>query len=119
MPVNPIDDAELDRQLEDAVRPDAMSVERIVKGALSTAPRRRVFSAGLITSVSVAILLVALVLLNWPTGSRPPDAIRMRNVGDVILVDYPDGSRAVVGPAGAEPELFAGFDYVLVQGGRQ
>jgi hypothetical protein len=117
--VNPIDDTELDRHLEDAVEPDAMSVERIVTGALNTTPRRQAFGTGLIAPAGVAVLLVALVLLNWPTGSRPPDPIRMRNVGDVILVDYPDGSRAVVGPAAAEPELFTGFDYVLVQGERQ
>jgi hypothetical protein len=43
----------------------------------------------------------------------------MRNVGEVILIDYPDGSRAIIGPARATPELFAGFDYVLVQGERQ
>jgi hypothetical protein len=117
--VNPIDNAELDRQLEDAVEPDAMSVERIVTGALSAPPTRRFGGARLVASVGVAVLLIALVWLNWPPGSRSPDPIRMRNVGEVILVDYPDGSRAVIGPAKTGTELFAGFDYVLVQGEQQ
>jgi hypothetical protein len=117
--VNPIDDAELDRQLEDAVEPDAMSVKRVVTGALNTTPRRWVVGTGLIAFVGVATLLAALVLLNRPTGSRSPEPIRMRNVGEVILVDYPDGSRAVIGPKRTDSTLFAGLDYVMFLGGSQ
>jgi hypothetical protein len=117
--VNPIDDGELDRQLEEAVAPDGVTVERVVTGALSAQPARRLVRVRLVASLGAAVVLVALAVWNWPANSRPPDPIRMRNVGDVILVDFPDGSRAVIGPATSGPELFAGFDYVLVQGERQ
>jgi hypothetical protein len=35
------------------------------------------------------------------------------------VVDYPDGSRSIIGPARPERELFAGFNYVMVEGERQ
>ena len=117
--MHPTDDGDLDRRLKDAVEPDAAAVERVVTRALGAPPVRRHFGARLVASLGAAALLVVLVVVNWPAGPPPPKPIRMRNVGEVILIDYPDGSRAIIGPARATPELFAGFDYVLVQGERQ
>jgi hypothetical protein len=117
--VNPLDDSDLDRQLKDAFNPDRVSVERIVTKALGAPVARRRNVGRLVASIGAAAFVVALIVLNWPPKSRPPDPIRMRNVGEVILVDFPDGSRAVIGPAKSDPDLFAGFDYVLVQGERQ
>jgi hypothetical protein len=43
----------------------------------------------------------------------------MRNAGEVILIDYPDGSRAIIGPERTDNTLFAGLDYVMFLGESQ
>jgi hypothetical protein len=117
--VKPDDDRDLDRRLEDAANPDRESVERIVSAALGAAPARRPAIVPLAVSVGLAGLIVTVIVLNRPASVGSPEPIRMRNVGEVILVDYPDGSRAIIGPATTGHELFAGFDYVMLQGERQ
>ncbi|MBE3110570.1 MAG: hypothetical protein IMZ46_08680, partial [Acidobacteria bacterium] len=63
--------------------------------------------------------VVAGVLLTRLAAPNRQGVIRMRNLGEVILVDYPDGSRAIIGPAKTDRVLFAGFDYVIIQGEQQ
>jgi len=117
--VHPTDDGDLDRRLEDAAEPDVLSVERVVTRALGAPPVRRHFGARLVASLGAAALLVVLVVLNWPAGPPPPKPIRMRNAGEVILIDYPDGSRAIIGPERTDNTLFAGLDYVMFLGESQ
>ena len=118
--MNTDDDDNLDRRLEDAATPDQASVQRVVSAALRVAPvpRRAVGPLAVLGGLAAAFV-VAVVALTWLAPAGAPDAIRMRNVGEVILVDYPDGSRAIIGPAQGNHELFAGFDYVMLQGERK
>ena len=117
--MNPVDDGDLERQLEDAASPDEAAVERIVTAALGARPSRRLTARRLAVVIGAAALVVTALVLNWPATPDSPEPIRMRNVGDVIVVDYPDGSRSIIGPARPERELFAGFNYVMVEGERQ
>ncbi len=112
------DDRDLDRRLEDAAAPEAASVERVVAGALGTTRTRRTRVGRLAVLAGAAGAAAIVVALRWPPRASPAEPIRMRNVGEVILVDYPDGSRAIIGPARPASELFAGFDYVLFEGER-
>ena len=114
-----IDDLDLDRHLQDAIRSDAASVERVVAQALAAAPVRHLPVVRLAAYAAMVCIFAVAIILNWPARPSPPAPIRMRNAGDVILVDYPDGSRSIIGPAKTDPLLFAGFDYVLVHGGQQ
>jgi len=110
------DDDALDRSLEEAVRADAETVDRLVSSALAAAPVRR-FQAGRLAAVGAGVVaVIAAVWLTWPGASQQAGVIRMRNVGEVILVDYPDGSRAIIGPEKADSTLFAGLDYVMFLG---
>ena len=117
--MNDDDDRDLDRQLREAVSVDAASVDRIVAASLRPASARRRPAARLAACAAIAGLIVAAVVLTWPARPHPSGVIRMRNAGAVILVDYPDGSRSIIGPAKPDRELFAGFNYVLVEGERQ
>jgi len=114
--MNDDDDRDLDRQLCDTVGVDAASVERIVAASLRPTAARRGTAARLAACAAIAALIVAGVVLTWPARPHPSGAIRMRNAGAVILVDYPDGSRSIIGPARPDRELLAGFNYVLVEG---
>lgn len=114
--MNDDDDHDLDRQLREAVSVDAASVERIVAASLRPASARRRPPIRLAACAAIAGLIVAAVVLTWPARPHPSGAIRMRNAGAVILVDYPDGSRSIIGPARPDRELLAGFNYVLVEG---
>ncbi len=114
-----IDDDELDRTLEEAVRADEEAIGRVVSSALSAAPARR-FAAGRLAVVGTgAIAVLAAVWLAWPAATDQQGVIRMRNVGEVIVVDYPDGSRAIIGPERTDTALFAGMDYVMFLGDAQ
>jgi len=117
--MNDDDDHDLDRQVSEAVSVDAASVARIVAASLRPTAARRRTAARLAACAAIAGLIVAAVVLTWPARPDPSGVIRMRNVGDVIFVDYPDGSRSIIGPAKPDHELFAGFNYVLVEGERQ
>jgi hypothetical protein len=117
--VDPVDDGDLERQLEDAASPDEAAVERIVTAALGARPSRRLTAGRIAAFLGAAALVAATIVLNWPATPDSPEPIRMRNVGDVIVVDYPDGSRSIIGPARPDRELFAGFNYVMVEGERQ
>ncbi len=112
------DEVDLDRQLQKAVNADAASVERLVARALAAAPARHVPVGRLAAYAALVGVFATAIVLSWPPGPAPPDPIRMSNDGDVILVDYPDGSRAIIGPAKNDRGLFAEFDYVLVHGGQ-
>ncbi len=112
------DDRDLDRRLEDAAAPEAASVERVVAAALGAGRTRRIRVGRLAVLAGAASVVAVVVALMWPPRSSPGEPIRMRNVGDVVFVDYPDGSRAIIGPARPASELFAGFDYVLFEGER-
>lgn len=112
------DDVDLERRLEEAVASDAAALERIVAGALAAAPARHVPVGRVAAYLALVGVFATAIVLSWPPSPAPPDPIRMRNAGDVILVDYPDGSRAIIGPASADRALFAEFNYVMIQGGR-
>jgi len=117
--MNDDDDLDLDRRLREAVGINGASVERIVAASLGPAPTRRRPAAWLGACAAIAGLIVAGVVLTWPARPHPSGVIRMRNVGAVILVVYPDGSRSIIGPAKPDRELLAGFNYVLVEGERR
>ena len=113
------DDEALDQSLEEAVRADAETVDRLVSAALTAAAVRR-FRPGRLPAVGAGIVvLIAAAWLSWPRVPDREGVIRMRNVGEVILVDYPDGSRAIIGPEKADSTLFAGLDYVMFLGESQ
>ena len=117
--MNDDDDRDLDRQLREAVNVDTAAVDRIVAASLRPASARRRPAARLAACAAIAGLIVAAVVLTWPARPDRSGVIQMRNVGDVILVDYPDGSRSIIGPAKPDRELLAGFNYVLVEGERR
>jgi len=110
------DDDVFDRDLEEAVSADDAMVERVATAALAAGPARHFPAGRLAAAAALVAVLVAAVVVSWPAAPDEPGVIRMRNVGDVILVDYPDGSRAIIGPAKTDHVLFAGFDYVMIQG---
>lgn len=117
--MNGDDDLDFDWRLREAVNVDAAAVDRIVAASLRPASARRRPAARLAACAAIAGLIVAAVVLTWPARPDRSGVIQMRNVGDVILVDYPDGSRSIIGPAKPDRELLAGFNYVLVEGERR
>ena len=98
------DDA-VDRQIREAVEPDATTVARVVRGALSHERRQPPFYRAMpLVTGALAVLVVAAVLLRTFDGRKepagdPPNRVvtRMTNIDDTVVVRPTSGGVWLVG----------------------
>lgn len=95
------DDA-LDRDVRDALEPDAGAIERIVRGAMQGAPRTRPVGRFLLAASGViAVLAVGAQFLHQDTPGAPPATVRLTNIDDTVVVTPASGAVWLVGGRGS------------------
>ena len=109
------DDNELEQRMQAAFEPDAESVDRVVAAAMRLRPRRpmRLLVA---TALALAGILVVIVIL-WfqPTHVRA-ESIRLEYVGNVALIEFPDGSSWVISPDKVNQGPLAHLNLIILEG---
>ena len=100
--MNPtMNDDALDQKVRVALEPDADAVDRVVRGALSQDRHHRSAYRLLPVMVgAIAVLLVAALLLNRGTRVNAPEATRMTNINDTIVVKPTSGGVWLIGVNG-------------------
>jgi hypothetical protein len=98
-----MNDDVLDREVRDALEPDASTVDRVVRGAMHRPRRPRpvgkylLAAAGVIAAVSMGTLL-----LHRGAPGVPPQNIRLTNINDTIVVTPASGAVWLVGGGGRD-----------------
>ena len=106
--MNSQNENELERSMREAFEPDAESVNRVVAAALRPQPRRpmKLYIAAALVLAAISIIAVHL----WFPGTHvQAETIRLEYVGNVVIIEFPDGSSWVVSPdkinQGPHPQL--------------
>ena len=113
--MNTKDDRELDQQTRAAFEPDAESVDRIVAAAMRPRQRstRRLRVAAALVLATIAVVAV---ILWFPLAHERPEIIRMEYVGNVVLLEFPDGSSMVVSPDTADQGPLIHLNLIILEG---
>lgn len=93
----------LDREVREALEPDADVVDRVVRRALSQGSHHR-SAYGLLPVMAgaIAVLLVGALLLNRDTRVNAPEITRMTNINDTIVVKPTSGGVWLIGGNGKD-----------------
>jgi ferric-dicitrate binding protein FerR (iron transport regulator) len=115
MDMNPRDDSELEQRLRAAFEPEAEVVDRVVVAALHPWHRRR-----MALRVAAAVALVAaslgLFMLTHPRSEVQAESLRLEYVGNVALIESPDGSCWLVTADATSQASPAPLNFIIVEG---
>jgi len=101
-------DDTVDREIRDAVEPSPATIDRVLAGALRSAPRRtHRLAMALATGAAVLILVAALAIVRHQAKPIPDAQVRVTNVGDTIVVRRPEGSVWLIGRGSGETDRLA------------
>lgn len=100
-----MEDNDLEREVRAALEPDAEALDRVTRGALSQDRHHR-SAYGLLRVVAgaFAVLIVGALLLNRETQVKPPQATRMTNIDDTIVVRPTSGGVWLIGDSGKDDD---------------
>lgn len=97
-----MNDETLDRDVREAIEPDAGTVDRLVRGALrQDRPRRSVRGPVAVTAGAALLVLGTVLILNHETTPIAPPQMRVMNVGETIVVKPTSGGVWLIGADGA------------------
>ena len=98
------DDA-LDREVREALEPDAGAVDRVVRGALSHDRHHRLaYGRRLVMAGAIAAFFVGALLVNRGTQVKVHGVTRMTNIDDTIVVKPPSGGVWLIGGHGKDDD---------------
>ena len=113
--MNSQNENELEQRMRAAFEPDAESVDRVVAAAMRPRPRRqmRLYVAAALALAAISIVTVRL----WfpPTHVRAEN-IRLEYVGNVALLEFPDGSSWVVSSDTADQGSPTHLNLIILEG---
>jgi hypothetical protein len=113
-------DETVDREIRDAVEPSPATIDRVLAGALRSAPRRTL-RVGMALATGATVLVLAVVLTVVRHGSKPIQTaqVRVTNVGDTIVVRRPEGSVWLIGRGSGETGRLAAGTAVAYRPGER
>jgi hypothetical protein len=116
-----MNDETLDRDVREAIEPDAGTVDRLVRGALhQDRPRGSVRGPVAVTAGAVLLVVGTVLMLNHDTTPIVPPQMRMMNVGETIVVKPISGGVWLIGAEDADADqLPAGTIIVYRSGARR
>lgn len=113
--MNSQNENELERRMRAAFEPDAESVDRVVTAAMRPRPRRprRLYVAAALALAGISIVAVRL----WfPTTDVQAESIRLEYLGNIALIEFPDGRSWVVSPDKINPDPHAQLNLIILEG---
>jgi hypothetical protein len=113
--MNTQDDSELEQRMRAAFEPDAESVDRVVAAALQPRPRRPI-RLRVATALALAGISIVAVILWLQPAHVQDESIRLEYVGNVSLLEFPDGSSWVVSPDTADQGPTAHLNLIIFEG---
>lgn len=109
------DDNELEQRMRAAFEPDAESIDRVVTAAMRPRPRRSMRLRAATALALAGISVVAVILYFRPTHIHD-ESIRLEYVGNVALLEFPDGSSWVVSPDTANQGPPTHLNLIILEG---
>ena len=113
--MNSQNENELERRMRAAFEPDAESVNRVVAAAMRPRPRRpmRLYVTAALALAGISIVAVRL----WfPPTHVQAESIRLEYVGNVALIEFPDGSSWIVSPDKINQGSHAQLNLIILEG---
>lgn len=113
--MNSQNENELERRIRAAFEPNAESVDRVVAAAMRPRPRRqmRLYVAA---ALALAAISIVAVRLWFPPTHVQAENIRLEYVGNVALIEFPDGSSLVVSPDKINQGSHAQLNLIILEG---
>jgi len=106
---------DLERSLREAFEPDAESVDRVVAAALRPRPRRSM-KLYIATALTLAAISIIAVRLWFPPTPVKAESIRLEYLGNVALIEFPDGSSWMVSPDKINQGPHAQLNLIILEG---
>jgi hypothetical protein len=113
-----MNDETLDRDVREAIEPDAGAVDRLVREALrQDRPQRSVRGPLVATAGAVLLLVGAVLVLNREDPQTVPPQMRVMNVGETIVVKPTSGGVWLIGADGANADQLPAGTIIVYRSG--
>ena len=113
--MNTQDDNEFEQRMRAAFEPDAESVDRVIAAAMRLRPRSPM-RLRVVTALALAGISVVAVILWFQPTHLHTETIRLEYVGNVALLEFPDGSSWVVSPDTADQCHPSHLNLIILEG---
>jgi hypothetical protein len=113
--MNSQNESDLERNMRAAFEPDAESVDRVVTAALRSRPPRPM-KPYIAAALALAAISIVAVRLWFPQTHVQAENIRLEYVGNVALIEFPDGSSWVVSPDKIHQGSHAQLNLIILEG---
>ena len=110
----------LDRDVREAIEPDARTVDRLVREALrQDRPRRSVRGPVVVTVGAVLLVFGAVLILNHEATPSVPPQMRVMNVGETIVVKPTSGGVWLIGAEDASADQLPAGTIIVYRSGER
>jgi len=100
-----MDEETLERDLREAIEPDAGAVERLVLRALrQDRPPRSIRGPVVVTAGAALLMIGAALMMNHEIPQTVSPQMRVMNVGETIVVEPTSGGVWLIGADGAKAD---------------
>ena len=113
--MNPRGDNELEQRVRAAFEPEAEVVDRVVAAALGPWHCRRM-ALGVAAAAALVAASFVLFMLTYPRSEVQAESLRLEYVGNVALIESPDGNCWLVTPDATSQASPAPLNFIVVEG---
>ena len=113
-----MDEETLERDLREAIEPDAGAVERLVHRALGQdRPPRSVRGPLVVTAGAMLLLIGAVLMMNHEIPQKVAPQMSVMNVGETIVVKPTSGGVWLIGADGAKADQLPAGTIIVYRSG--
>ena len=115
-----MNDETLDRDVREAIEPDAGTADRLVREALrQDRPRRSARGPVAVTAGAVLLVFGTVLILNYEATQSVPPQTRVMNVGTTIVVKPTSGGVWLIGAEGASADQLPAGTIIVYRSGER
>lgn len=111
--MEPCEGSDLDRKIREILKPDGETVRRVVGRALAAKERRR---SRLVPGLAVIGICIVVWLIYVGLPGESPEIFTLDCIGDVAVVQAPDGTSWVFSEDGRKPGPSVETGLILYEG---